>query len=338
MQTFEKAYTRDTSYIMQQIWMYGCGDGAYKRFGFNNQCRPIMILRMNQGSIEIWENSKAIDWLKNAILSHNVDNRDYIDEVLATYYQKNIEIRKLWDDGELSIEKLSALIRLSKDVIADFAYFYYSALDDRTPEDIRAKAIEARNTDEFFSKNDSVIRNSLIKNYPDIRGYETAVLINELSLIPDMLELEKRFDSSFVVDQMNLFVGSVDAFVNMAKGSIVLNEDVVFPTDIKEIKGIVAQRGKITGSVRVIRRNEQLSKVTCEDIIVSPMTTPNFIHAMKLAKGYITDEGGITCHAAIVARELKKPCIIGTKVATKVLKDGDIVEVDAENGIVRIIK
>ena len=59
---------------------------------------------------------------------------------------------------------------------------------------------------------------------------------------------------------------------------------------------------------------------------------------MKLAAAIVTDDGGITCHAAIVARELKKPCIIGTKYATEIFKDGDMVEVDAERGIVTIIK
>jgi len=49
----------------------------------------------------------------------------------------------------------------------------------------------------------------------------------------------------------------------------------------------------------------------------------------------VTDEGGVTCHAAIIAREMNKPCIIGTKVATKVLKDGDMVEVDGDEGIIR---
>ena len=63
----------------------------------------------------------------------------------------------------------------------------------------------------------------------------------------------------------------------------------------------------------------------------------NFIGAMEKAAAFVTDEGGITCHAAIIAREMKKPCIIGTKNATKVLKDGDIVEVDANTGIVKII-
>ena len=63
----------------------------------------------------------------------------------------------------------------------------------------------------------------------------------------------------------------------------------------------------------------------------------NFIFTEK-AGAIVTDEGGLTSHAAIVSRELKIPCIVGTKIATKILKDGDIVEVDAENGIVRKIK
>ena len=59
---------------------------------------------------------------------------------------------------------------------------------------------------------------------------------------------------------------------------------------------------------------------------------------MRRAKAIITDEGGLTCHAAIISRELGIPCIIGTKIATKVLKDGDMVEVDANKGIVKKIK
>jgi len=59
---------------------------------------------------------------------------------------------------------------------------------------------------------------------------------------------------------------------------------------------------------------------------------------MKKASAIVTDDGGITCHAAIVSRELGKPCIIGTKIATKVLHDGDLVEVDADNGVVRILE
>lgn len=68
------------------------------------------------------------------------------------------------------------------------------------------------------------------------------------------------------------------------------------------------------------------------------MTTPDYLPAMNKAAAFITDEGGVTCHAAIVAREIGKPCIIGTKFATKILKNGDMVEVDADSGVVRIMK
>ena len=71
------------------------------------------------------------------------------------------------------------------------------------------------------------------------------------------------------------------------------------------------------------------------EIIVSSMTRPEMVVAMKKAAAIITDEGGITSHAAIVSRELGIPCILGTKIATKVFKNGDIAEVDANNGIVR---
>ena len=71
------------------------------------------------------------------------------------------------------------------------------------------------------------------------------------------------------------------------------------------------------------------------EILITTMTMPTYISAIKIAGAVVTDEGGSLCHAAITARELKKPCIIGTKHATKVFKDGDMVEVDANTGIVR---
>ena len=65
------------------------------------------------------------------------------------------------------------------------------------------------------------------------------------------------------------------------------------------------------------------------------MTDPDYMPAIKKAKAIITDQGGVLCHAAIVARELQKICVVGTQIATKNFKDGDLVEVDAIKGIVR---
>lgn len=108
-------------------------------------------------------------------------------------------------------------------------------------------------------------------------------------------------------------------------------------TDTNELRGSTAYAGKIQGKVKIINRPEDMQKMEDGDILVSVATTPSIVPAMKQAAAIVSDEGGLTCHAAIVSRELRIPCVVGTKVATKVLKDGDRVEVDASSGIVKKI-
>jgi len=95
--------------------------------------------------------------------------------------------------------------------------------------------------------------------------------------------------------------------------------------------------GKARGKVRIVLEYADMERFQDGEILVASMTVPDFLPAMNKASAFVTNEGGITCHAAIVAREMKKPCIIGTKIATKVFKDGDMVEVDANTGVVRKI-
>lgn len=109
-------------------------------------------------------------------------------------------------------------------------------------------------------------------------------------------------------------------------------------TDIKELKGTVACMGKVRGTVKIVLELSDMKKVQKGDILVSNETTPDLLPAMERAAAFVTDEGGLSCHAAIVSREMKKPCIVGTKIGTKILKDGDLIEVDAEKGIVKKIK
>ncbi len=109
-------------------------------------------------------------------------------------------------------------------------------------------------------------------------------------------------------------------------------------SDVDDFRGLTASMGKATGKVKILKSATEINKVEEGDIIVAVMTRPDYIPAMKKASAIVTDEGGVTCHAAIVSRELGIPCIIGTKIATKVLKDGMNVEVNANHGWVRIIK
>jgi len=106
---------------------------------------------------------------------------------------------------------------------------------------------------------------------------------------------------------------------------------------LKVIKGMTASMGIFKGRVRLILKIHDMVNMNKGDILVTSMTRPEMVPVMKLAGAIITDEGGVTSHAAIISRELHIPCIIGTKLATQVLKDGDMVEVDANKGIVKIL-
>ncbi len=103
------------------------------------------------------------------------------------------------------------------------------------------------------------------------------------------------------------------------------------------ITGSVAYKGKVRGVARVLLSPKEQGSLQEGEILVTSMTTPDFLLAMERAAAFVTDEGGITCHAAIVAREMRKPCIIGTKMATQRLQSGDIIEVDAMSGKVIVI-
>lgn len=108
--------------------------------------------------------------------------------------------------------------------------------------------------------------------------------------------------------------------------------------NVKEFKGQSASSGKVKGKVSIVMMANEAGKVEKGDVLVCSMTSPDYVPAMKRAVAIVTDEGGLLCHAAIVGRELGKVVVVGTKVASRVLKDGDLVEVDAEKGVVRILE
>lgn len=107
--------------------------------------------------------------------------------------------------------------------------------------------------------------------------------------------------------------------------------------EIKELTGLIANGGTTVGRIKVCLDLKSLNKVRNGDVLVASMTRPEHLLAMKKASAIITDEGGVTCHAAIVSREFQIPCVIGTKIATKVLKDGDLVEVKGNHGLVIVL-
>jgi len=116
-------------------------------------------------------------------------------------------------------------------------------------------------------------------------------------------------------------------------------------SNITELKGQIAQRGKAIGKAKVITVNlnrydkvaQFIDEMKQGQILVAETTEPSIIMACKKASAIVTNQGGMMSHAAIVAREMGIPCVVGTKIATKVFKDGDLIEVDADKGVVRKI-
>jgi len=100
------------------------------------------------------------------------------------------------------------------------------------------------------------------------------------------------------------------------------------------LKGAAASLGVISGPVKIIHKPSEIDKVEVGDILVTEMTTPDFVPAMRKAAAIVTDTGGRTCHASIVSRELGIPCVVGTGTATTTLKNSQMVTVDGAKGLV----
>jgi phosphohistidine swiveling domain-containing protein len=130
-----------------------------------------------------------------------------------------------------------------------------------------------------------------------------------------------------------------DGVINVYQGKIAsdLAEKLIEKTEsqTKYAKGIIAFPGVIKGKATVIHNVSDHHKFKEGDILISHDVSTEITALLQKASGIVTDQGGIICHAAIVAREFKTPCIVGTQNATAIFKDGDIVEVDANSGIVK---
>jgi len=164
------------------------------------------------------------------------------------------------------------------------------------------------------------------------------------SEIIDFLSKNKAISKKIIQQRKKGFVLYLDKnneLVCLAGGDIntALKDFNLLPQEenSQKITGRTASKGKATGKVVIVKGVKDLKNVNKGDILVAVTTHPDYVAAMRISAAIITNEGGITSHAAIVSREYGIPCIVGTKNATRVLKDGDLVEVDADNGTIKLV-
>lgn len=202
---------------------------------------------------------------------------------------------------------------------------------------------------------DSLKNAELLQDYMFFRSYRIdAMKKAQWALKPLLVEIASRFNLKFEYivwflwpeilklletgEKPNFEPRKENFTVGLLDGKLFWNTNSIKEETLEyagPIKGKIACKGGLVkGKVRIIRGKEDMQNFKEGEILVTAMTTPDFVMIMKKAAAIVTDEGGILCHAAIVSREFGVPCVIGTKIATRVLKTGDEVIVDADKGIV----
>ncbi len=167
--------------------------------------------------------------------------------------------------------------------------------------------------------------------------YTTGIEIENLfkNQLPTRKELQNRRENSVFLATPKGFYVSTGGEVEKVRKQMWESEQ---KNDVNDFRGLSASLGKVKGRVRILKSVDEIGRIKKGEILVAVMTRPDYIPAMKKAAAIVTNEGGITSHAAIVSRELGIPCVIGTKIATEVLRDGDLVEVNANHGKVTILE
>lgn len=187
-----------------------------------------------------------------------------------------------------------------------------------------------------------------------ILAKQFSVLVEELRMykVEEVINLfdEQRVGKELLYARSDAFIqNATDGTMNYFEGDEakkLINNFVSEEAGERTVKGVVANKGKKRGKVKVIPTDyysdfSVLTKLFNEmdegDILVAETTSPELMPACKKAGAIITDQGGLLSHAAIVSREMNIPCIVGTSNATEILKNGDMVEVDADNGVINIL-
>lgn len=286
------------------------------------------------------------DYKKN--LSQHIDN-------FKKFFEFEIKDRKI-----LSKEIVEKFFAYTRKLSGDYTKMNFEFTD---------KAFTLQEQNPIIKKNLASVGNfkdkvrdfmNMVLFEPDGYSYQFFKILEKQFSLPlsifdnltqkEMLALfaNKRPDKKIVSKRQEAFVESYD-FDGLYEGTdaeLILQEfrEEVMYSNI--IHGQIASKGKIRGKVKIIsvdysdlkQINVEIKKMKQGDILVAETTAPELISACKKAGAIITDMGGLMSHAAIVSREFGIPCIVGTKNATKLLRNGDFVKVDADIGVIRILK
>ena len=281
-------------------------------------------------------------WTSRAIYYREKQNYDHFDVALSVVIQKMVNSEKsgvMFTANPINNSKdeimINASYGLGEAVVSGIVTPDEYIIDKKSKKVIEKNIAEK---EYMVIKNENGVGTRVV-NVKDILGKD-AVKAEALSpkeldtLVERGLKVEKLYGS--VQDTEWGFDRDTKEFYFLQSRPITTLGDKEEKEEklITLVKGLPASPGIGRGKVKLIKDISEINLVEEGDVLVTAMTNPDMVPAMRKCAGVVTDEGGRTCHAAIVSRELQIPCIVGAKTATKTLKTGDTVTVDAVRGIV----
>jgi len=284
------------------------------------------LLRVKRGEVKLSEHVKKYFWINNSYLDSVVLSEKFFKDRLAEMNKTNNFILQSEKDRQEYLKKYKLSFQVKK-ISNRLGYCVYWQ-DERKGHIFKTNHYIKLFLTEFSRR--YILPLSHLEQYwcwelPDLFDGKK---VSELGM---KNRLRQQAGYMVAEEERNVVITSKEFDVKIRP---ILQTKV--DNNVNEIGGMCVSVGSgiVRGKVKILMGHRDFDKMQNGDILVAPMTSPEYIVALRKAAAIVTDAGGMTCHAAIVSRELGVPCIVGTKIATKVLKDGDAVEVNANLGLV----
>jgi pyruvate,water dikinase len=232
-----------------------------------------------------------------------------------TYKSNDIIIEAVWGLGEGIV---SGAITPDKYVVSN----ELSILDKKVSEKKIAYTRSSSGDQSIVNLSEEKSKHQVLKPGEIVKLAEFAKKLEE--------HYKKPQDIEFAIENEDVFIVQTRPITTMEKRIDAGQSEEIKGEPI--VEGLAASPGIAVGKVKIIRDLADLPKIKTGDILVTEMTNPDMVVSMQKSAGIITDEGGLTAHAAIISREIGVPCIVGTQNATEKLKDDEIVTLDGYNG------
>ncbi|MEK6889871.1 MAG: PEP-utilizing enzyme [Nanoarchaeota archaeon] len=310
---------------------------------FSNTYENIVFLNKGKDKTVVYFDLDEVKKDLEEIL-RRLKKKGFIDEIIKDY-MKHWEILFQYVQKKKKLNNIKDL-RLFYETWLNWwhsmATLFLLADIETVPLEIREKSLEIRKKHEKYSEEGNNLFLDFFKaKFPDYANLVEVVTPEEVFSLENrkfsdkkLLSIKERLKGWALINGKVYPINELDN--ELKENNLVLVEPEANKSE--EIKGNVAYKGLIKGYARLISSKSDLDLLRKGEILVSEMTHPGYVPFLNKVSAIVTDEGGIVCHAAIVSREMKIPCIVGTKIATKLLRTGDLIEVDANKGTIKILK